>query len=288
MYTDIAPSPRRSATRASTRRRGLRRRRSRSPAVTTASTLERWRGPRVGVAGAAAPSFRQSSGMATVGSRVSSAIAAPFLVHRMLMSVVHRTLYETKETGCLNTPSSPKDCEVLRRDHRPRRLRPAGRVRADPRPPRSERRRQDHRGARADHPHPRRRRHGDSRRNRRPRPPRTSPGPHRHDRPEPRGRRDPRGPGEPHPVRPTGRAPDARRPGARRRAARDLRPHRGGSQAGRRLLGRDAPPTRHRRGPDPGARRALPRRADHGPRPPGPQRGLVGGPRGRRRGARPC
>ena len=158
-----------------------------------------------------------------------SAIARSFRVHRMVMSVVHRTLYETKEIGCLNYSLI---AEGLRKSYGATTaldgfdLRvESGRIHALLGP----------NGAgkttavrvlttltRADGGTAIRRRH------RRHGPSRASPRPDRDDRAEPRGRRDPRRPREPRHVRAPRRAPDPRRPGPRRRTARDLRPHRGG------------------------------------------------------------
>ncbi len=75
------------------------------------------------------------------------------------------------------------------------------------------------------------------------------------------GRQNPRD------VRPAVRSRSPRRALPRRRAARAVRPRRGRDQGRRRLLGRDAAAARHRRRPAARPRGAVPRRADHGPRP---------------------
>ena len=69
------------------------------------------------------------------------------------------------------------------------------------------------------------------------------------------------------------------------RAARARRPHGGGRPQGRRLLGRHEAPPRPRAGARPPALDPLPRRADHRPRPPEPQR-AVGRGRAAGRGGR--
>ena len=75
---------------------------------------------------------------------------------------------------------------------------------------------------------------------------------------------------------------------ARRRPARRVRPDPLGRPSGGRLLGRHAPPARHRRQPDRDPRPAVPRRADHRAGPAQPQPGVGAGPpdrRGRYHGA---
>ena len=80
---------------------------------------------------------------------------------------------------------------------------------------------------------------------------------------------------------------EARTP--RRRAARAVRPHRGGDEAHLRLLRRHAPAPRPRRQPDHPAAADLPRRAHHGPRPAHPRADVGHDPRpGPRRAARSC
>ena len=76
----------------------------------------------------------------------------------------------------------------------------------------------------------------------------------------------------------------ARGPGAGRRAARRLRADRGRRPAGQGVLRRHAPPARHRRQHRRHPRAAVPRRADHRPRPPQPQPGVGHRPGPRRRG----
>ena len=78
--------------------------------------------------------------------------------------------------------------------------------------------------------------------------------------------------------------PGRRGQAARRRPARAGRPRRGRRPPRRRLLGRDAAPARPRRGAGPRAAGALPRRADHRPRPGQPQDDLGGGAGAQRRG----
>ena len=69
---------------------------------------------------------------------------------------------------------------------------------------------------------------------------------------------------------------------SRRRAARGFRPVRSGDEAGEGLFRRHAAQARHRRLADRHAGRPLPRRADHRPRPEGPQGCLEDDPRARR------
>ena len=77
--------------------------------------------------------------------------------------------------------------------------------------------------------------------------------------------------------------PDRRGHAPRRRPARAGRPGRRRRPPRRHLLGRDAAPARPRRGARPRAARALPRRADHRPRPGQPQDDLGGGAGAQRR-----
>ena len=73
-----------------------------------------------------------------------------------------------------------------------------------------------------------------------------------------------------------------------RRAARRVRARRRRRPPGQDLLGRHAPPARHRRQHRRHARAAVPRRADHRARPAQPQPGLGHRPRAGRRRAPPC
>ena len=95
-------------------------------------------------------------------------------------------------------------------------------------------------------------------------------------------RRAPGGGPRPEPDRPRAHAPAGRAPRhaegrahqARRRADRARRPRGCGRPQGRRLLGRDEAPPRPRARPAARPARPLPRRADHRPRHPEPQRAL--------------
>ena len=69
----------------------------------------------------------------------------------------------------------------------------------------------------------------------------------------------------------------------RRRAAAAVLADRGWRAPGRDVLGRHAPPARHRDEPDRRPAGDLPRRADHRPRPPRRGRGVADGPGARRR-----
>ena len=77
--------------------------------------------------------------------------------------------------------------------------------------------------------------------------------------------------------------PAGRGPRARRRPARTGRPGRRRRPPRRHLLGRDEAPARPRRRAGPRTARALPRRADHRPRPGQPQDDLGGGAGAERR-----
>ena len=154
---------------------------------------------------------------------------------------------------------------------------------------RAERGGQDHCRPGAGHAAARGRRPGARARPRRGEPGRRRPPAHRADRPV-------RGPGRvPHrPVQPDHdrSAQPADREGgqaARGRAARAVRPHRGRVAGGQDLLGRHAPPPRPGGEPDRPPRGAVPRRADHRPRPERP-RADVGhrAPAGRRTAPRCC
>ena len=96
------------------------------------------------------------------------------------------------------------------------------------------------------------------------------------------------GHGEPGAARPPARLSRRRRRRARGRAARRVRPGRGGRPAGEEVLGRHAPAHRHRRQHRRHARAAVPRRADHRPRPAQPQPGVGHRPGAGRRRARRC
>ena len=110
------------------------------------------------------------------------------------------------------------------------------------------------------------------------------PVPDRAHRPERRGRRHPHRAPEPRDVRAPVPPLAAGRAAARGRAAGALRARRCGAQAGQDLLGRDAAAARPRGQLHPRAARALPRRADHGPGPAQPQRGVGRDPLVRDRG----
>ena len=147
------------------------------------------------------------------------------------------------------------------------------------RPPRLERRRQDHARSHPVDPAEVRRRHRHGARPRR-----------RHeggcrarvdqpDRPVRGHRRGADRPGEPGAGR---EAPAPGEPGCdRRRTARTLLAHRGGRPQGRHLLGRHAAPARHRDEPHRRPAGDLPRRAHHRARPAGAHRGVADHPRTR-------
>ena len=101
-------------------------------------------------------------------------------------------------------------------------------------------------------------------------------------RPVRRGRRDPHRPREPRADRPAaaprGPRPDRRRPAAASRSTD------AGAPEGRDLLGRHAPPARHRHEPHRQPAGDLPRRADHRARPAGAPRGVARRPGARRPG----
>ena len=123
-------------------------------------------------------------------------------------------------------------------------------------------------------------RHGERQRIRRRVAAGAGPGVDQPDRAVRRGRRDPHRPGEPGHDRQTA-AGEEPAPG-RRRPARTVRPRRRRRPPGGDLLGRHAPPPRHRHEPHRRPADHLPRRADHRPRPGGPHRGVEGDPEPRR------
>ena len=100
------------------------------------------------------------------------------------------------------------------------------------------------------------------------------------------GRRGPHCPREPRAARPAPRLFPQAGEGARTRAARGVRPRRGGGPPGPAALGRHAPPARHRGQHHRHARPAVPRRADDRPGPAQPQPRLGDRPRDRRARAR--
>ena len=182
-----------------------------------------------------------------------------------------------------------RPAQALRLDRGPRRARPRGPGRVDPRRARAERRRQDDRGADPHHPGAPRRRHGPRRRPRRRRRGGRGAAEHRRHRPGRDPRRGPDRPPEPRDDRRASAACAGRR---RRPARRELLEHfeltdaadrvlKGYSGGMRRRLdlaaGLVTPPTG-----------ALPRRADHGTRPDEPGADVGGDPRARRRRRRRC
>ena len=94
-------------------------------------------------------------------------------------------------------------------------------------------------------------------------------------------------PRQPRDGRPAPPPAEGRGPPPGRRAARAARPHRRRRPPGQDLLRRHAPPARPRRQPRRLARGAVPRRADHRPRPPQPQRPVGDAARPRRATAPP-
>ena len=162
--------------------------------------------------------------------------------------------------------------EALRRQGGARRRRPPGAAWRHLRAARPERRRQDHHGPHPHHAAAARRRAGVHRRHRRGRRSARCAHAHRAHRPVRGGR------GAPHRSREHGvrRPPvphaQGRGPGAVGRAARAVRSGRRRRSCGQGLLGRHAPPARHRDEPDRPAVGAVPRRADHRARPAQPAR----------------
>ena len=101
-----------------------------------------------------------------------------------------------------------------------------------------------------------------------------------------RRRRDPQRAREPRAGRAAAPPEEPRQD--RGRPARPLLAHRGGRPQGGDLLGRHAPPARHRDEPHRQPAGDLPRRADDRPRPAGAHRGVADGEGTRRQAARPC
>ena len=162
--------------------------------------------------------------------------------------------------------------QVVREDPCARRDRPRSGDGHGAGPARPERRRQDDRRAGPDHPAAAGRGHRRGvrarRRRRRPRAAVAD----RPRRPVRGGRREPDRAREPRDGRAPLRHAARRRQGARRGAARALRPHRRGRAPRQDLLGRHAPPAGPRGRARRQSARALPRRADHRPRPAQPPR----------------
>ena len=174
--------------------------------------------------------------------------------------------------------------QALRRHEGGRRRRPVGPQGQRLRGPGPQRRRQDDHDPDAGDAHPPRRRQRTRDGPRHRRGPRGGSQARQPDGPARIRGRGPDGPREPDPHRASARHEVERCGRARRRAARGVR-HRRGLRAPRQeLLGRDAPPPRHRREHRRHARADVPRRADDGPRPAVAQPGLGHDPRLRRGG----